>query len=168
MGLFEALGLDIRVLLAQFINFAVLIFILYRFLYTPLLTMMEKRKKTIEEGVKRAEESEQVLVKVKKEAEEIILQAKRDAKDIVAEAHVAAKQSRETLLEKAKRDAEVVVVSAQKWAEEERKTYTTRLKGEIAQLVILASEKVVGKRWDSDSDKVFIEDTIEKMSKKGE
>lgn len=164
MGLFEALGLDIRVLLAQFINFAILIFVLYRFLYTPLFTMMDKRKKTIEEGVKRAEESEQVLVKVKNEAEEIILQAKREAKGIIADAHVVAKQSREVLLERAKIETEAILAVAKKQSEEERKAYVTRLKGEIAQLVIAASEKLVEKHWDSAADKKFIEDTIDKMS----
>ena len=47
MELFSALGLDLRIFIAQFINFAVLVFVLYRFAYNPILKLLEERKEKI-------------------------------------------------------------------------------------------------------------------------
>lgn len=167
MGLFEALGLDIRILLAQLINFAVLIFILYRFLYTPLLNLMEDRKKRIAEGVKRAEEAEELQVKATKDAEVIILTAKREAKKIIEQAHQSAKEAQEMLTAKAKKEAENIITIAKKQSNDERQGYVKRLQGEIAQLVVLASEKLVEKHWDTGEDEEFIKRTINRISAKG-
>jgi F-type H+-transporting ATPase subunit b len=166
MGLFEALGLDIRILLAQFINFAVLIFVLYRFLYTPLFSMMEKRKKTIEEGIRRAKEADQILEKAEKEAETIVLEARREAKGIIADAHATAKQSGETELSRVKEQATEIMNRAKKESENERQETIVKLKSQIADLVVSATQKVVEEKLDAEKDKAFIEETILQINSK--
>lgn len=165
MGLFEALGLDLRILLAQFINFAVLIFVLYRFLYTPLLEMMAKRRKTIEDGVKRAQEADTILATAKQQAEEIVLTARREVKGILADAQVTAKKLESAIVEKAKQQAKEIVARAEKQSEEERAGTAQRLKGQIADLVALATQKVVEGKLDASADRAFIEQVIEKVGR---
>jgi len=50
----EALGLDIRLLVAQLINFGLLIFLLNKFLYKPLIKMLDDRKKKIAEAAENS------------------------------------------------------------------------------------------------------------------
>ena len=165
MGLIDALGIDVRILLAQFINFAVLIFVLYRFLYTPLLDMMRKRKKIIAEGVARAEESEKIRAEAVEEAKKIVLEARREAKGIVADAHSSAKETADAVLEKAKLDAQEMAERARKAFLEEKQNTLAKLKSEIADLVVVSTQKVVSGKLDARADKAFIEEIIVKGDK---
>lgn len=54
MELFNALGVDLKILFAQLVNFAILFFVLYKFAYKPLLKLIDDRKDMIEDGVLNA------------------------------------------------------------------------------------------------------------------
>ncbi len=112
----EKLGIEPNLLVAQIVNFLIIMFVLTKLLYKPILTMLEKRKKEIAEGLaltaKMREEEEKMKVKkeklldeARKEARNIIDEAKKEAeaqgKDLVAEAHKQA----HAIVEKGKEDA---------------------------------------------------------------
>ncbi len=103
----DKLGIQPTQLLAQIVNFTVIVLVLSRFLYKPILSILEKRKKEIEEGLKltqkmREEEEkfnskkQKLLETTRKEAQEILeearKQAKEEEKDLVAAAHLEAEQ----------------------------------------------------------------------------
>jgi F-type H+-transporting ATPase subunit b len=121
----EKLGIEPMLLLAQIVNFTIVVVVLSKFLYKPILSMLEKRKKEIEEGVKLAakaredeakigEKKEHMLSMTRKEAQEILEEARKQAKaeerDIVAQAHKEA----EAILEKGKEDAARMKVEMEK------------------------------------------------------
>src|SRR3989344_888148 len=54
----QALGIDGKLLTAKIVNFIILVFVLRKFVYQPLLGLLEKRRQTIEERMKKAEEIE--------------------------------------------------------------------------------------------------------------
>jgi len=58
METLSSLGIDLKILLAQLVNFGILIFLLSKFLYKPVLKMLDQRKKKIAESIKKAEEIE--------------------------------------------------------------------------------------------------------------
>lgn len=111
----EKLGIEPSLLLAQIVNFAIIVVVLTKLLYKPILGMLEKRKKEIEEGLAitermRQEEEklgarrEKLIADARKEARVILEDAKKQGKDaerdIVATAHKEAAE----IIEKAKRD----------------------------------------------------------------
>ena len=57
--LISQLGIDAKLLIAQVINFVVLLVVLYAFAYKPILKMLHKRTEKIEAGSKNAEKVEQ-------------------------------------------------------------------------------------------------------------
>jgi len=77
MEIFNQFGINPLLLLAQVVNFAVLLFILKRFLYKPILKVLEERKKRIEESLKNAEEIEKRLVETAELEEEILAKSAR-------------------------------------------------------------------------------------------
>lgn len=112
----EKLGIEPRLLVAQIVNFAIIVVVLTKLLYKPILGMLEKRKAEIEEGLKitermRQEEEklalrrEKLITEARKEARIILEDAKKQGKDaereIVANAHKEAAE----IIEKAKREA---------------------------------------------------------------
>ena len=64
--LITKLGIDWKFLIAQIVNFLVLLFVLYKFAYGPILAMLEKRQKKIEKGLKDAEAATKNSKKAKK------------------------------------------------------------------------------------------------------
>ncbi len=111
----EKLGIEPSLLLAQIINFSIIVVVLTKFLYTPILGMLAKRKKEIEEGLAiterlRAEEEklgdrrEKLLSEARKEARVILEDAKKQGKDVGGEIVAAAHSEAQEIIKKAKQE----------------------------------------------------------------
>lgn len=101
----EQLGIEPNLLLAQIVNFLIILFVLSKLLYKPILVMLEKRKKEIAEGLALTEKlreeeekmnarKEKVLDEARKEAQNIVEAGKKEAetqgKEIIEAAHTSA------------------------------------------------------------------------------
>ena len=74
-GLFEAFGIDLKILISQIINFFIVFFVVYKFLINPINGIIEERKKKINEGLKIREDSERLIKKIKNIRKKIIQKA---------------------------------------------------------------------------------------------
>lgn len=112
----EKLGIEPSLLLAQIINFSIIVVVLTKFLYKPILAMLAKRKKEIEEGLaitermrvqeeKLGARKERLLSEARKEARVILEDAKKQAKDVEQEIVATAHKEAGEIIEKAKREA---------------------------------------------------------------
>ena len=81
--LLNKLGIDYKLLIAQIINFLVLLFVLWKFAYGPILAILEKRQKKIEKGLADAEAAEKRLEESEKKQKEVLRKARTEAKEIV-------------------------------------------------------------------------------------
>jgi len=140
----SSLGIDVRLLIVQAIAFLILLWVLTKFVYPVLTSMLDKREATIREGIDAAEKAEQnateanaevekLLSKTRKQASEVITSAKEEAALIVANANDSATNQTERMLERAKSEIEKEIESARK-----------ALRDETIDLVALATEKVIG------------------------
>ena len=105
----EQLGIEPALLLAQIINFSIIIFVLAKLLYAPILTMLDKRKKEIEEGLaltqKMREEEEKLGVKRTR----LLEQARKEAQEVIAEARKQAQSAEKEILTQAHAEASEIV-----------------------------------------------------------
>lgn len=101
----EQLGIEPALLLAQIVNFCIIVFVLTKLLYKPILTMLEKRKKEIEEGLvltqKMREEDEKLTVKRTK----LLDQARKEAQEVITEARKQGQSAEKDLLDQAHKEA---------------------------------------------------------------
>jgi len=79
----NGLGIDWQLLIAEIINFVILLLILKRFLYKPFLRLLEQRRVKIEEGIKKAEEAEKSLQKIRALSEEVRKSDERRSRAII-------------------------------------------------------------------------------------
>lgn len=146
MEIISKLGIDVKLILAQVVNFIILFFVLKKLVYKPLLGVMDKRKKMISEtveGHQKIEErlknletqKEQAMQEVSQKAMLIIEQAKKDAEGEKQKTMIAAKKEISTLAERYR---------AQLKLEKEE------LKGELAELVVAACEKILRKEFNEE------------------
>jgi len=158
--LLTKLGIDWKLLIAQIVNFLVLLFVLWKFAYGPIVAMLEKRQKKIEKGLKDAEEAHKKLEESAELQKDILKKARIEAKDIVEKAYMQAEKSKSELAAEAKVQAEKIIVSAKAEIEQEKQKTIAEIKSEIGGLVVAATEKIVGEKIDEKKDKELIEEAI--------
>ena len=86
----EALGVDLKLLIAQIVNFLIVMLVLWKFAYNPILNMFNERKEKIEKGLSDSEEAGVRLKKAETEAEKVMEKAYSDANEILKNAKAAA------------------------------------------------------------------------------
>lgn len=163
MDLVEKFGLDPRLLLWQVINFAILLFIIHRFLYKPLLAMLEKRTATIEKSLDEARKIEEMSKKSRDEYQDIVTNAKKEAMTIIDAARETAEKQRELAVEKTKQDIAQVVAQAKVQLQQERATVLKEAKDKFAELVIRTTQAVLGDVSDREIDHELVKKAVEKL-----
>ncbi len=160
MELFEALGLNTKILIAQFLNFAILVFVLWRFAYKPILKFLESRRQKIEEGVKNSERAIEKLTEVGEKERQVIVSAKKEALEIINESKLDAEKRGKDILEKAQKEASLVMDKEREKLEQERLEMFKELKEKLSSLVVLAVEKVLKEKIDREKDAHIIEEAL--------
>ncbi|MFA5644151.1 MAG: F0F1 ATP synthase subunit B [Patescibacteria group bacterium] len=160
MELLKALGINGKILLAQFINFAVLVFVLWRFAYKPILKFLDDRRKKIEEGVKNSEVAIQKLVEIEEKEKQVIIKAKKEALNIIDEAKDNAEKRGNELIKKAREEASKVILEEKEKFNQEKIDAFKEMKNNLSELVILAVEKVIDEKIDTAKDKKIIKELL--------
>lgn len=102
----EALGLDIKLLIVQIINFGILVFVLSKFVYKPVIKLLDERKKKVEEGIDNTTKIEERLLKLEEKEKDILKKAQEKANSERDELNKLAKEEREQILSEARSAAE--------------------------------------------------------------
>ena len=161
-GGLEALGLDGKLLAAQIINFVILLLILRKFVYGPLVGLLERRKTTIEESLKKASEIEERYEKFQIEHARRVEESKAEAATIIRKAKEAADKLRASDIEVTKQETEKMLLKAKAEIEKQKDTLLTELKQEVGSLVVEATGKIIGKELDDKTQsRLLIEATKE-------
>lgn len=145
-GLLSAFGIDWKLLVAQGINFGVLLVALYFFLYKPVLKMMEERRLLVAKGVEDAERATEKLAGADKAATEVVAKADKEAADLLATARDAAGTERTRLVKEAEARAAAIASDAEARAKEASAKALRESEQEIARLAVLAAAKVMGEK----------------------
>lgn len=141
--LFEAFGIDWRLILAQAINFGVLLVALKYFLYTPVMKSIEDRKKIVAKGVLDAHTATEMLATAGASAHKRALEAETEAESIVSNARTEATDERKRIVSEAEARAHAVSLDADARAKEASAKMLRESEKEIARLAILAAEKAI-------------------------
>lgn len=165
MELIEAFGIDYQLLIANLVTFGLLLGILYKFGYTPILKFVDERTKKIEAGIQKAEEAEQALRAAQAEQERVLTEARTEAQGILATAREQAEIQAVALVEHSKDEARKVVEKAKKDIRFEHEQMLQEAKSDIAELVILTTEKLLREKMDVTHDKAFVEKTLSEIGK---
>lgn len=139
----HAFGIDWRLLIIQMVNFFLLMFILTKFLYKPLLETIEERRNTIEDGLKNAENAKVALNEASAEAKNIKLGAHHEAQSAIARGKKLGEEEHHSIVSKAEQDREAIVSQAKREAENLKLKAVEDAKEDLAKLAVLAAEKIL-------------------------
>lgn len=155
-----ALGFNLPGLIAQLINFGILLVVLRLFLYKPVLNVLDERKRRIEEGLNRAEQAAVQASASQDEARRVIEEARAQGREMVASAQEAAARLRAELEERARVDAAQLVERARQEVQQERDQAIQQLRREFTDLTISAAERVIGQSLDRTAHQRLIDEVL--------
>jgi F-type H+-transporting ATPase subunit b len=150
MELISKLGIDLKLLLAQIVNFVILFFILKKLLYKPLLNVMDKRKKMIEKSVEDAKKIEEQVLKIADEKTKVLSDASKEAMAVLEQAKKDGEEERKKALEKARKEISGLADRYRGELATEKAKMLDELKAEIAGMIVSASEKIMRKEFSKD------------------
>lgn len=156
----HALGLDGRLLTAQIINFIILLLILRKYLYGPLVKLMEDRRERIADSLKKAEEIDKQRIEFQIEHEKRINESKQEAANLLTQAKKSAETLKQDMVATAQTESEKMLAKAQVEINKQKETMLAELKHEIGTLVVEATTKVVGKEFVGTLDDKMINEAI--------
>ena len=145
-ALFGAFGIDWKLLIAQGINFGVLIVALYFLLYKPVLKVLEERRQLVAKGVEDAERASEKLAGADKEASSLVAKADKEAAELLASAREAGTSERTRLVKEAEARAFAIAADAEARAKESSAKALRESEKEIARLAVLAAAKVMAEK----------------------
>lgn len=140
-----SLGFDFNKFMWQIANFLVLLFLLKKFAYKPVLAMLDERKKSIEDAISNAESAKTDAEKMRKEYEARLAEAKQEAQDIIAKATKLGEDMKNEIVANAQSEATKAIQRAQDEISREKDQAIAALRDEVAVLAVMAAGKVLGK-----------------------
>lgn len=137
-----SLGINGWQFAGQLVNFAVVVFVMWKWVYTPLLKIMDARAKEIANGLENAKLAERRLADASDEKERVLREARAEAHDLLEDIKSRADAVKKEKLELAKSEIEKHIAEAKAQIKNERDAAAAALKKDVAELVVLATEKV--------------------------
>jgi len=147
-------------IIAQVLNFLILVAILRALAYEPVAKMLKQRSDKIQNSLDQAaadrKAAEQTLAQYKSQ----LADANKRAQEIVDRAELSARQEREALVAETKREIERMKQTAQAEIQNERNRAFEEMKAEIVTLSLQAAEKIVAKNLSSKENDKLVNDFI--------
>jgi len=157
------IGFDWRMGAFNLLNFFIIMWILKRYAFGPVMKVINERQEKITQGVEQAQKAKTDLQMAERKAQELIDEAKAKANGIVEHAAVDAQKVAQGLQDKAKTEIEVLVSQAKKSIETDRLEMMDQVRRESGQLMVLALEKILSEKIDEKKDASLIEKMLKKV-----
>jgi len=147
--MFQQLGILWGNLLWQCLAFLVLIGLLYRFAYKPVIGILDERANRIRESMDQAEQIRRDNAAAAQKAEQIMGEAQMQTREILAQAQQMSQRTISAAQAEAREQREKLLADAHKQIETDTQRAKDELQREVARLAILAASKVVGRSLDT-------------------
>lgn len=153
-------------IIAQILGFLILFFILRIFFWKKFLKMLDERKEKISSGLKSIEENKKTIEELKSNYEKQLSAIEHIAQTKFDEALRQAHNESEVIKDQAQKAAQKIIDEARLTTKYELVKAKEELKNEIADLVLDATEHLLGEEVTEERDKRIVKDFLEKIAEK--
>jgi len=163
-----ALGINFPGLVAQIINFGILLVILRLVAYKPIMRMLDERAARVRESIETAERIKERESDTAREVEGRMEEARREGQTLIAQAQQISARIQEEARQQAQTEGEALLARARNEIQLERDSAIARLRGEFADITISAAERVIGQSLDRRAHQRLIDEVLAESSFKGD
>ncbi|GAA5415851.1 ATP synthase subunit b [Paraliobacillus ryukyuensis] len=155
--------LEIGTIIFSLLSFALLLLLLKRFAWGPLMNKMEERENYIANELDVAEKNRLEAEKASKEANEKLMQTRQEAQSIIEEARKAGAKQEETIIEAARKAANDIKQQAQADIKQEKEQAIQALQDQVASLSVQIATKVIEKEINTEDQERLISDYMKQL-----
>jgi F-type H+-transporting ATPase subunit b len=148
MSAFETLGLNWPSFIWHLVNFGILFFVLWKFLFPPVLKMLDERQARIRESMERAEALREESTRGAEAVKAQLDEARREGQNIINNANQIAERIRAERTQQAQAEYETILRRAQEDAAREREQAFAELRQQVADLAVMAAERIIQRQLD--------------------
>lgn len=153
-------------LIAQILNFLVLLAILAKFAYKPLLKAMDDRRNRIINDLDSAEQTRLDAEALKEQYAEQLAGARQEATEIVNKANQIAQNLHDELVEQARVEQEALLANAKERIEQEKQQALLDIRSEVIKLSTLIAGKIVNQKLNSENDQKLVANVADEVLSK--
>lgn len=165
MEILEQLGINPELILVNIIGFVLLLLLLKKFLYGPILQMLDARKSDIQATYDAAENQRESMEELRKDYEKRLAGIEADANERIQAAVKEAQGIRDEIINDARGKSEDILRRGQEELARERQKTIAELREEVANLAIGASSKLLERSMDTAAHRKLIDDFISTVGK---
>ncbi len=147
------------------LTFLLLLFVLAKFAWKPLLKILKDREELIRSSLADAEKAQTELAKLNAEGVQIINKARAEAQDILSHGKTSVAKLKEQTLNDAREKAKSIAADAKKQIQVEKEKAITEIKSEVVQLSLSVAEKLIKKNLSAEDNKALIAESLSKVKK---
>ena len=145
------------------LTFLVLLGLLAKFAWKPLLAMLDRREEIIRQSLDDAEEAKQELQRLQQESKEILSKARVEAQSILAKSRSEAEKLKGEIRQQAKAQADSILRDAEKQIQVETKKAIAVIKNEIVDLSLLVASKLIRRNLSKEDNQSLIEESLKQV-----
>ena len=142
------------------LTFLLLLTVLAKFAWKPLLKMLKDREELIRSSLEDAEKAKEKLERLNAEGEAIINRARSEAQSILSEGKTAAAKLKDETLDVAKEQAKQIASEAEKQINIEKDKAIAEIKSEVVNLSMRIAEKLINKNISPEDNKALIDESL--------
>ena len=160
MDVLSNLGINLPGFLWHTFNFLLLLFLLSRILYKPIIGMLDERQRRIRESIDEAERVRAEAARADEARQAQLGQTRREVQDMLAQATQMAERIQSEARRDAEQRAQQIVDRARQEAEAERSQAMGELRREVANLAVMAAERVISRNLDDQAQRQLVDEFL--------
>ena len=157
----EAIGINLAGLITQLVSFGILLFLLSKFLYKPIVRMLDERSGKIRESLEASERAQVEAASSREETQKQLVEARAEGQRMIAQARDVADRFREEELAKAREEIAAERSRAEANIQRERDAAIEELRREFSGLAVVAAERVIRRSLDESDHNELIQQVLE-------
>lgn len=161
----ESLGFHWPSLIVYLVNFLIVLGVLYKVGYKPILRMLDERSEKIQSSLEAAEKASKESAESQERVKEELNKARQEGQRLMAQAKELADHYRNEEVEKIKFEIQELLEKAHRDIEKDRQVALAGLKEQFADLVLIAAGQVIDRSLDADVHKDLIEKAISQSAR---
>ncbi|MDR1727751.1 MAG: F0F1 ATP synthase subunit B [Acidobacteriota bacterium] len=145
------------------VTFLVLLWLLAKFAWRPLLRALDARQDAIRKSLEDAEAARKAAEDANKDSAQILQEARAEAEGIVSASRAEAERLRDEIRQHARSEAEGIVKDARAQIDLETSRALRQIRGEIADLSVGIAEKLIRRNCSQEANRDLIEETLKQI-----
>jgi len=145
------------------ITFLVLLTLLAKFAWGPLLQMLDSRQQAIRKALDDAQQAKKELERLEQESAQIVRKARADAEAVMSQSRADAERLREDMRQKARSEADGIVRNAERQIQLETARALQQIRAEAVDLSVMIASKIIQRNLSKDDNERLIDDALRQV-----